>query len=665
MGADTDDSNGDVNFGRNGSKYFANADDLSASLSSSLESQEEPATLDKVLKDSTNRRYSRRLSSGSQTLPYHALGALRRTLTGATSDLSRYNTCRSVKDIYGPLDEEQIAMRRTATRGTILSALSQRVNDVEREAQDEKAPSERIYENEIPDIPVPTKDYGAEFSQIDPELVTWEGTDDPEDPRNWPLWDKVFQTGIVSIYTLISPMSSSVCSPAMDFIAKDFGIQTTVLKAFSVSIMVLAWALGPIIIAPLSESDRIGRRSVLNTSIWIAFIFNLACAFCKNTALLCVFRFLGGLGGCASLNVGAGTIADLWSNRERQFAMAAYSISPTLGPVISPVISGFIVENKRWKWVFIVLAIFNGFVAAFGTVFFKETYSPKLLREKAKLLRKETGNENLHTIFEISNGETLYEKITMTVTRPLRLIITNPMVFGLGSFMAFIYGFMYLMIVTFPAVFMGSYGFSIGITGLMYIPMGIGYILGIIVFTYLMSYFYDKLTLRNGGVSKPEYRLPCLCAAGIGIPVGLFWYGWSVEKKLHWIMPSIGSGIFAFSMIAVFQTIQNYLIDMNNRLSASFIASCSIFRSLFGFGLPLVAAPMYDKLGYGWGNTLCGFIALGLGLPFPVFCLMYGEKLRDWANKKEDLRQAARDARHLKRLQEKNDKEMRLLLEID
>lgn len=680
-------SQGDPKYAESNKLKTVELNSLNLSVSSLNSSREgsplrEPLAYDNDL-HGVNSKIRRRSSVGNKSdrgrshslvssLADHLSGrghSMSRHSVDSQQSLSRYSTSYSVKEIYGDMPEEKIMLQRSATKSTILNTLSKRVENANIEAErgenfdkeskvDERISEEdRLYQ-EVPDIPVPTTKFGGEFSSIDPELVTWDGRDDPEYPRNWSLGSKILQTAIVSIYTLIPPMSSSVCSPAMPDIAESLGMNSQFLQSFSVSIMVLAWALGPIIIAPLSESDKIGRRWVLNISVWISFIFNLACAFSKNTAQLCIFRFLGGLGGAAPLNVGAGTIADLWDDRGRQFAMAAYSISPSLGPVISPIMSGFIVENTHWKWVFLVLAILNAVVAFVGTLLFKETYSPKLLSLKAKRLRKETGNVHLHTIFEIANGETTSEKVFNTVTRPLQLLISHPMCFGLGSFMAFIYGFMYLMVVTFPGVFQRNYGFSVGISGLMFVPMGIGYVVGIGFWTWLIDYFYIKLTERNNGVSKPEYRLPCLCFAGIGIPVGLVWYGWSAQKEIHWIMPAIGSCIFAFAYIPVFQTIQNYLIDMNTRLSASSIASCSIYRSIFGFALPLAADPMYKKLNYGWGNTMCAFIAFALGIPFPIFCLMYGERLRDWANRRLDKKQAARDARNLKRLQQQNEKEL-------
>lgn len=563
--------------------------------------------------------------------------SLIRSITPQSFDsnkISRKISSYSVKDIYGELDENKIGLIRTMSKKSVLRTLSERLDKVD------------TYKD-VPDISVPTKDYGKEFLDIDPEIITWED-DDPNFPRNWDPKQKLFMTILVSLYTLISPMSSSISSPATTAISKDFGITNPTIQALTVSIMLLAFALGPLIIAPLSESDKIGRRVILNASIWILMVFNIGCGFTKSTAQLCVLRFLGGLGGCAALNVGAGTIADLYDDESRNFAMALYSICPTMGPVISPVISGFVVQNLQWRWCFYILSIFNGAVAILGTIFLKETYSPKLLRQKAIFLRKETGNENLHTIFEITGTNlSKFEILKHTILRPIRLLFLHPMILGLGSFMAFTYGFMYLMLVTFPRIYEGSYGFSVGITGLMYVPMGVGYILGIIVWTFTIQKIYLGLTARNGGVAKPEYRLPCLVFSGIGLPVGLILFGWSAEKKLHWIVPSIGTSIFAFSFIAVFQTIQNYLIDMNPRFSASSIAAAAVFRSLFGFSFPLFANQMYDRLGYGWGNTMSGLIGLALGIPFPIFCFKYGESLREWANRKIEGNQQKFDEKAL------------------
>lgn len=69
------------------------------------------------------------------------------------------------------------------------------------------------------------------------------------------------------------------------------------------------------------------------------------------------------------------------------------------------------------------------------------------------------------------------------------------------------------------------------------------------------------------------------------------------------------------------------MIDAYTIYAASAIAAGNILRSLTAALLPLVGAPMYKRLGYGWGNTLLAFISLGLGVMFVIF-RKYGEYLR-------------------------------------
>lgn len=566
-----------------------------------------------------------------------SLEILKRTVTGQSqvSVKSQY----SIKDIYGDLSSEQIEKERALIRDDLLKEIQHNINNFEPD----------IEPFDLPETALPIEKNGEDLGVIDPELITWQGYNDPQDPRNWSVSKKVYLTGFVSLYALISPMSSSILSPAVSEISQDFHITNSTISAMLVSIQILAWAIGPLIISPLSEFDFIGRKPVLDMSIWLSFFFNLGCGLTRSTAQMLVLRFVGGLFGSAPLNVGAAVIADLFDAKSRNVALAGFVLAPLLGPIISPVIAGFIVDHTHWRWVFYVISIFNGVVAIMGTLFFKETSSAKLLKLKANQLRASTKNPNLHTIYEITD-QPFNQRMLTTMTRPIKLLFTNIMVIGLGSFLAFVYGFMYLMIVTFPMVFGTTYGYKKSIVGLLYLPMGVGFIIGVFFWTWMIGKTYNQLTESNNGIPKPEFRLPCLFIVGIIIPIGLIWYGWSSQKQLHWIMPSIGSGIFAFGFVCAFQCCQSYLIDMNPRFAASSVAAAALFRSLFGFGFPLFAKQMYDKLGYGWGNSLSALLAFLLGVPFPIYCYYHGERIRESFNRRFEQEQAVHDKAALQQL---------------
>ena len=195
--------------------------------------------------------------------------------------------------------------------------------------------------------------------------------------------------------------------------------------------------------------------------------------------------------------------------------------------------------------------------------------------------------------------------------------------------MAYLYGLMYLVLSTFPPLWTDNYHENLGIGGLNYISLGLGFFLGSQVCAPLNDRIYRWFRARNNGEGKPEFRVPIMNAGSFLVPVGLFIYGWTAQYKVHWIGPNIGAAVFAMGMIIGFQCIQTYLVDAYTRYAASAVAASTVLRSLAGFGFPLFAPYMYAKLNYGWGNSLLGFIAIALGIPAPLLLWTFGQRLRE------------------------------------
>jgi MFS family permease len=370
-----------------------------------------------------------------------------------------------------------------------------------------------------------------------------------------------------------------------------------------------------------------GRVYVLQASNLFYLFFNLGCGLAQTKAQMIIFRFLAGLGGSAPLALGGGVLSDLFLPEQRGRAISIYSLAPLLGPAIGPIAGGFVTQNTTWRWVFYATTMADGLIQVFGLFFLQETYAPVLLQRKKNRLIKETGNAELHTEWDYPQ-RTVAQTLKTALIRPFKLLGTQVIVQVLACYMAYLYGLMYLVLSTFPTLWTGEYHESVGIGGLNYISLGVGFFVGTQVCAPCQDKIYRALKKRNNGVGKPEFRVPLMIPGAALVPIGLFWYGWAAQAHTHWIVPNIGAAIFATGIIVGFQCIQTYIVDAYTRYAASAIGAATVLRSLAGFGFPLFAPYMYRALHYGWGNSLLAFIAIGLGWPAPCLLWMYGEKLR-------------------------------------
>ncbi|KAK4920756.1 hypothetical protein LTR49_011659 [Elasticomyces elasticus] len=455
----------------------------------------------------------------------------------------------------------------------------------------------------------------------DPNMISWQGESDPENPKNWQTRRKWAAVLVVSSFTFISPVSSSMVAPALPAMDVDLGITNQVTSQMLLSIFILAYALGPLLLGPLSEVY--GRVIVLQLANLFFLIFNLACGFARTGAQMLVFRFLAGLGGSAPLAIGGGILADCFRPEERGKAIGVYSLAPLIGPAVGPIAGGFVTQNTTWRWVFWAVTIADAAIQVTGIFLLQETWAPVLLEKKVKKLRKETGNDALYA--EGSRQETVVQKLETSLKRPFILLFTQPIVIVFAIYMAYLYGLVYLVISSFPALFTSDayYGESTQIGGLHYISLAIGYFVGAQATGRFNDWLYARLKRRNNGVGVPEFRVPVMMVCGILLPAGFLWYGWSAEARLHWIMPDIGAGILAAATICGYYAIQTYIIDSYTKYAASAVAAISCLRSLAGYGFPLFAPAMYNALGYGWANTILAVVAVLIGIPAPFVFWKY------------------------------------------
>lgn len=212
--------------------------------------------------------------------------------------------------------------------------------------------------------------------------------------------------------------------------------------------------------------------------------------------------------------------------------------------------------------------------------------------------------------------------------RPVRLLTTQPIIIVISLYVTWQYGTLWLMFASIYSIFMTEYNLPIHIASLCYLSTGLGFFLGIRVTSLFTDRIYARYKVRGNAHVEPEKRLLLMFPASVLPPIGLLIYGWTAEAHLHPAIPNIGICIFGAGFTIGVQCLTAYVVDIYPHYTASAITAASSVRYLAGFGFPLFAPRLYQKLGYGLGNTLLAALAFGVGLPGVMILWRYGSWLR-------------------------------------
>ena len=455
-------------------------------------------------------------------------------------------------------------------------------------------------------------------------LVGWDGEDDLENPQNWPTSSKIWVTMQLSMLAFAASLASSIIAPANRTIAEYTGVSED-LVVLNVSLYVVGFAVGPLIWGPSSEIW--GRRWSMLPAMACLACFSIGTAVSRNAQSVFLTRFFGGLFGSAAVsNVNAG-LGDIWSREQRGLAVCAYGLCVVGGPTLGPTIGAAILVNPRmgWRWTEYFTAIFNFAVVALTYFCMPEMYPPVLLGRKARRLRHNTGNGLYYHPHERIKVD-VKSIITKQLSRPLKMLFTEPMVTCIAFYASFVYAILYLTLQVFPIVFEEERGWSPVVGSLPFLGMLIGIVFATGINLGNQPRYVRKCRASNGK-PVPEARLPPLAIGACLMPAGLFWFAWTAAPKYPWASPVVASAFIGGGFNIIFQQCINYLVDVYGLYAASATAANTFLRSLMAAGLPLAARPMYHAMGVGPATSILGAIAVAL-LPVPLIFMKYGLILR-------------------------------------
>lgn len=193
--------------------------------------------------------------------------------------------------------------------------------------------------------------------------------------------------------------------------------------------------------------------------------------------------------------------------------------------------------------------MFAGLTLVFA-LFLPETYAPVLLTRRAAKIRKADPNSQVYSATEIEPHD-FTQLVTRVLTRPIRMILTELIVTATCLYLSLVYAIFYMSFQAFPIIFQNVYHLSPGVTGLCYLPIGIGAILALPIF-----FSYDRVLLdaqaRGATWAKQEEfrRVPLATLGGPLFVISLFWLGWSARSDVSFVVPMLAGIPFGggFSM---------------------------------------------------------------------------------------------------------------------
>ena len=267
--------------------------------------------------------------------------------------------------------------------------------------------------------------------------------DDPENPRAWSNKAKLTNVAIIALMAIVSPLASSMFTPGIKQIAKDFDTDEQMVIATTTGFVIML-GVGPLVLAPFSET--FGRRAMY---MWCFFIFTLLqvpTALAPNIETLIVVRTISGFFGSVGIANGGGTITDMYPSSQRASIFGWYLLGPLLGPTLGPLFGGVVVTRLDWRWLYWIMTIICAVNTTVGYFFLHETYVPVLLaRKKASMLQERdqsngNGEVNKRPItFDGEDERPLWQKLYQSLKRPIAIFI-QPIVLTMSLYQALIFG---------------------------------------------------------------------------------------------------------------------------------------------------------------------------------------------------------------------------------
>jgi DHA1 family bicyclomycin/chloramphenicol resistance-like MFS transporter len=192
----------------------------------------------------------------------------------------------------------------------------------------------------------------------------------------------------LGILTAFAPFATDMYLSSFQAIATDLQTQISEVQ-FSLSTFIFGTAVGQLLYGPII--DKYGRKKPLLWGVFIFTLSSLGAIFTPNISLFNGLRFFQAVGGCAGMIVSRAIIKDLFNEQDAAKALSMMMIVQSIGPILAPILGGYLFGWFGWQSIFIFMALFGG-----GCWFLSRQQIPETLPPE----KRKTDQQNILSVFK-------------------------------------------------------------------------------------------------------------------------------------------------------------------------------------------------------------------------------------------------------------------------
>ncbi|GES65802.1 MFS transporter [Aspergillus terreus] len=422
------------------------------------------------------------------------------------------------------------------------------------------------------------------------------------DPKLFPR--RVRYAGLVTLncFVFIGNMYASGIPTGFEIIGADLHVPMAQLSDL-VSYTVMTMGLCNLFWMPLALC--IGKRPAVVISLAMFVGGQIWTCVAKDYNSLLGARVFSAFGLGSVESIGPSILADMFYEKDYASAMATYAFFLAGGSQIGPVIAGYLIKARGWRWFFILCLIVSAVNLVTTFFFLPETlYEPDDAEEPATESDKEpAGHVEVVPARAAFDYSTYWRSLfTLRLSKGARkhgvfkyfamvFILPLPMLLIPGVLIALMmYGVALGATVSISALGPSllsppPYLFSSAALGLFTLSSFIGILVAFPIAGPLTDVLSRILRRRNNNVHKPEHRIPALIVPFIISPIGLIIFGEAISQHMHYAVAAVGQAMATASLALVPSVMLSYVVDAYPRTSGEALVLVNASKNVVAFGL--------------------------------------------------------------------------------